>query len=288
MTTTQVKEKAQAITEKLGLDWTVSTRKLFGGNGERTPFFGIFNDETDVCLGVAKSRYTPLQNFDLIETIVSYFPEIDENQMKAFFLNDGRDLIITIRDGNLFEGTAAEAKAYTIIRESRSGQNGLSFSTYNEVVICTNGMKGFRKTGGVNFVHSSILETRLKAFDGAYASVLKWRNHEVELMNKMRHTAVLRSDVRAFVNSLLSVDSSVTNEEDFKSQFGAKKWTIMNDLNDSIELELSRQGKNQFGLLNGVTHFTNHVQNHRKGRDEHLIDGAGGRLNAKAWKLLTA
>ena len=285
-TSTKIQDKAQAITEKLGLDWSVSTRPLFGGQGERTPFFGIFNDQNDNCLGVAKSRYTPLQNIDLIETIVSYFPEINEEKISVSFLKEGRDLIIKIEDENIFAGTAAEAKSYTLIRESRSGQNGLSFATFKEVLICSNGMKGFRKFGNVNFVHASTLEAKLKAFDGAYANILEWRAQEVAIMDKMRHTPLLRSDVRAFVDSLLSIDSSITNEADFKAEFGAKKWNIMHDLNASIDLELNRQGKNQFGLLNGVTHFTNHVQKHRAGSDEHLIDGAGSRLNSKAWKLL--
>ena len=48
-------------------DWTVSKRPLFGPNGEVTPGYGIFRDDSQDCLGLVGGKYTITQNSEVIE-----------------------------------------------------------------------------------------------------------------------------------------------------------------------------------------------------------------------------
>ena len=63
-------EKTFNLLEAAGLNWTVSKESLTTIDGKDTESFGIFRSDNKEWLGTVVNRYTPMQNFELAETVI--------------------------------------------------------------------------------------------------------------------------------------------------------------------------------------------------------------------------
>jgi hypothetical protein len=72
--------------------------------------------------------------------------------------------------------------------------------------------------------------------------------------------------------------------EAIRSELGTAKQNILNNVQESIALEFSRTGSTLWGLVNGITHYTNHVAR-TDDRNDYLLVGGGLKLNDTAQKV---
>ena len=63
-------EKTFELLNATGLNWTVSKESLTTIDGKDTESFGIFRSDNEKWLGTVGNRYTPMQNFELAETVI--------------------------------------------------------------------------------------------------------------------------------------------------------------------------------------------------------------------------
>ena len=68
------------------------------------------------------------------------------------------------------------------------------------------------------------------------------------------------------------------------SELGTRKQNILSAVQESIALEFGRTGSTLWGLVNGITHYTNHVAS-TTDRNDYLLTGAGLKLNDLAQKV---
>ena len=79
------------------------------------------------------------------------------------------------------------------------------------------------------------------------------------------------------VGKLFKVD---LNED--KKDVSTRKLNVVKDFKNAIESEMGEKGETLWGLFNGVTYFTNHIEVKNKKlseRKEHLMLGGGYRKN---------
>lgn len=158
---------------------------------------------------------------------------------------------------------------------------------------------------------------RLICKNGMKANVTEFKSTFKNTFGNVGKIQVLCNDVTRAVNSLdkledvISTLNAIEVTEAKKQKFlqgvlgynettedlTTRKKNILDRINESIALEISRSGGTLWGLLNGVTHYTNHIAKPNKGMsgaeyreavDQYIHTETGETLNDKAFKTALA
>jgi hypothetical protein len=112
------------------------------------------------------------------------------------------------------------------------------------------------------------------------AKSLNMFNNLEQLIKHLNSVPVTQLAVKNFLTEL-----SGTNIEK-QEESSTRAINIYNDMLQSIEIEFKRTGASAWGLLNGITYYTNHVASAENRHDFILID-KGEKLNRRAQELVS-
>lgn len=276
------------ILNKINLNWEVNQKPLFGPEGERTRFFGQFRSDNDTCLGVSTEKYEISQNYEIVDLLVNYFgSNLKIENVEGNSIQSGRKIYVTLKQDNLFSRTTAELEQKLIIKNSHDGSSPLTFGFMDKVLICSNGMvRWVESKQKVRISHTSSLRTKLDNFEVLYSEFLQFNELKKNQYEQFMSTPVTMSLAMDMLDYINKCDTSVDN---FQEVYSARKLNILEKQLESIELEISRQGLNKFGLLQGITNFTTHHLGNKKTpseRQESLLIGNGYKYNNMALNFL--
>lgn len=286
----------EQVLNKFGLNWKVKQKPLVAltkkGKELKTPFNGIFRMDTKACLGSGTDRYTVSQNADTVELLFNFFGE--DLSVKDFTsggaLKGGARMYLTLKNHNqkyFLEGDGA-LKSRIIIKDSHDGSCRITLGLQDYVKVCSNGMHAWNNKAKVHISHTKTLTSKLKQFAALYKEFEVFQDNHYKMYLDFQASKVTKKDMLSFVGKLNNVDFSLP-EAEFIEKYSTRKYNIVKKQYDCILLETGRQGKNKFGLLQGITNYTSHEFNSNKTdeyRLESSIDGASQRLTAKAINLL--
>lgn len=152
-------------------------------------------------------------------------------------------------------------------------KTSLALESYR--LICSNGMK----------IMGTSVNVAIKNTKGNNGKIQS-------LCNDVAKVIAQTQDINEYFKFLNTVDvSELQKQEVIKKSFGYNRQdeelssrTLVNleQIEESIALEFSRTGANMWGLLNGITHYTNHGGKEKKDKIDYIYQAGGARINEKA------
>lgn len=253
--------------------------------------FGIYKGTGGKALGVMGKQFDPMQPKEFMDNIIhtSHTNGVDLNlgSLKFSEYQGGSkiEFSVSLEPISFMNAAGKEDTTETKILFSTSydGSQSNSISLYTYRQVCSNGMMGWG------------LDSTLKGKNttGGKNKILTYGNEVMKIMSKtedykqkliaLNSLKVGKTQINAFLTSLLGYD--VTSEEIHPN---SKK--VLDKLLESIDTEFTRTGKTMFGLLQGVTHYTNHIADLADGvtRDEYIRFRTGAKTNTDAQRLAFA
>ncbi len=257
--------------------------------------YGIYKGTGGDALGVMGEQFVPMQPKEFLDSIVHTVHEcganLDLNTLDFQEFKGGQQIAFTIDLPKLDFTNQAGFNDLThnklTFSTSYDGSKSNTISLYTWRQVCSNGMMGWGLT--------SVLKG--KNTIGGKAKVLTYCNEVVKLVTEAKtygerlqgldKIKVNPAQIEAFKLKLLGYNAQSLAGSD-KAE--TKKLNILDRINESIALEFERTGATAFGLLQGITYYTNHEANSSKTiTDEEFIRfGNGAKLNDKAQELVFA
>jgi len=253
---------------------------------KRPNIYGNYYTNGGDCLGVVGKSFSVTQPKDLFDAFVRSLIEsgkFDLNTLKVLELKGGSKIRFTISAEPIsFKNKAKKVddiETRIVLETGFDGRTKTSLSIETLRLVCTNGMT----------VKDSVSTLAIKNTLGnkgkiiiATNSILRYsqsvRDYKEQLL-KFDATAVSSKDVDMFITNLLGYSP--------KDRASLEKRQILrlDAFQESLNLEFSRTGATVWGLLNGATHYTNHVASKDKDSYEYVTVGSGKAFNDKSQAL---
>lgn len=246
--------------------------------------FGTYRANGGEALGVVGKDFTPTQPKLLFEDFENclYDTDCDLKDVKYLELKGGRKVVFEAPIKTMgFTNLRGQEDEMIVKINLSTGFDGLTktslfISCYR--MVCANGMKAWKTEFAVSFKNtqgnvgkaSSLCQDIAKATDQA--------NDFEAYIKKLNSTEVNQAKVEDFLMKTLGYNQALYSE-----LHGTKK-AILSNVQESIALEFGRTGSTLWGLVNGITHYTNHVAN-TTDRNDYLLTGGGLKLNDLAQKV---
>ena len=266
-----------------------------GIDGYNSPeVWGNYRADGGNCLGVVGNKYVPTQPKQVFEIFKDGLQEqgLPMDKMIYHEMKGGSKIRFSVPIGRLgFTNIRGEADETDVILNFQTGFDGLTKSTIflsTLRLICTNGMKAVKMEWQLNCKNTrgntGKILTAANEIRKAIAEI-----DNLDTMIKYLHSKEInREMIDNFFMKILGYNQKTVNKK------GAQTQRRFDQINKSVALELSRTGNNLWGLVNGITHYTNHKQHLKKdgtervSSDDNIFVGSGLTLNEKAQKIALA
>jgi len=274
---------------KNGLDFTIEKIPLTGidstGTEIITPYFGLLNSKTREVINTCKIGYTVSQNEDILNMVLKGISKFG-NQLsvsKAGSINGGRRVFLQLAiDAKSKVGDDILTRYVTII-DSNDGSTSLSVGIGDEVAHCLNQFFKFYKAGEAKFRHTATIEQKIATIPHLIELALGKSLEQVKIYNKFQSTPLTKALAEKVINDVLSFENLL--------KLTARQQIIHDNLMTAIRIEKDYCGDTVWGLFNGITRFTTHMQSVPKrnnGREESLINGTAYNKAMKAFEICEA
>lgn len=223
-------------------------------------------------LGIHKGTYNPVQPADIFKSI----DFIDGWQFNEF--NGGKNIEFTnvIKPFEFVNGAKKlDSLEYRFtVSTSYDGSRPFVVGLFVHRLICTNGMTVKQSEQKVSFKNTKGNTAKALSLANDLTKVATKADEFSERIQAYNRKEVTTRQLNKFVNDVLGIKD--------RNELTTRKENILNQINESIAIEFGRTGANLWGLLNGVTHYTNHVASADKDTAEYIRFGTGAKLNEKA------
>lgn len=278
--------KTKQILKDNGLDFTIEKEQLIGkDSGRITPYYGLYNGKTNECINTCKVGYTVSQNEDILNMVMKGISKFG-NQLsvsKAGSINGGRRVFLQLAiDAKSKVGDDILTRYVTII-DSNDGSTSLSVGIGDEVAHCLNQFFKFYKAGEAKFRHTATIEQKIATIPHLIELALDKSLEQVKIYNKFQSTPLTKALAEKVINEVLSFENLL--------DLTARQQIIHDNLMSAIKIERDYCGDTVWGLFNGITRFTTHMQSVPKrinGREESLINGTAYNKAMKAFEICEA
>jgi hypothetical protein len=247
--------------------------------------YGIYNTTNKKCLGVVGSQYTPTQPSELMGSFIDCLDSnnVDFEQLKYSELKGGSKVLFSSPYKTIsFKNIRGIEDESIISINLQTGYDGLTktslfLSMYR--LICTNGMKANRTEFTTSFKNTAGNKGKINNICNDVAKSINMFNDLESMILHLNSTPVNQLAIKNFLHELTGINIDKKEEESTRSL------NIYNDLLQSIDTEFRRTGASAWGLLNGITYYTNHVATAENRQDYILVD-KGETMNRKAQELV--
>lgn len=246
--------------------------------------FGVYKTTGGESLGVVGNTYKPVNAKQVFASLTESL--IDNNiglsELKYETMKDDRKIRFSVPIKTISFKNPTGLEDETIISLNlQTGFDGrtktsLYLSSYR--LICLNGMK-IRKTEFSVAIRNTKGNTgKIECLTKDVVKIISSANNYEELMVTMNETEVTKKQQNEYIKNVFGMEA-----KDYK-EWSTKKQNQFDAINRSVGLELDRTGRTVFGLLNGITHYTNHVASAKNRLDYILVD-SGRVINENAQKF---
>ena len=247
--------------------------------------YGVYNTTNGKCLGVVGSQYTPTQPSELMSNFIDCLDSnnVDLDKLSYSELKGGSKVLFASPYKTIsFKNIRGIQDESIISINLQTGYDGLTktslyLSMYR--LICSNGMKANRTEFTTSFKNTQGNKGRINNICNDVAKSMNMFNDLESMILHLNSVPINQLSIKNFLHELTGINIDKKEEESTRSL------NIYNELLHSIDIEFNRAGASAWGLLNGVTYYTNHVANAENRQDYILID-KGETLNRKAQDLV--
>lgn len=252
--------------------------------------WGIYKTTGGQELGTVGSRYEPIQPKEFLHSLVNGVVEsgldLDISKLKYDEYYNGEKIAFTLPLETI--GFKNDAKVddvietYLTFTTTFNGTGSSTLGIFSKRLICTNGWTSTKKDCYATYKHT--INSNVKALIHAN-EITKITNvglkNQVERFKLMNETQVTKAQQNALLEKITGYDFKNYKEAKHKTR------SIMDKINESVAIEQRRTGTTLWGLLNGITYYTNHVASEGKNQQEYILFASGAKLNKKAETVLT-
>ena len=278
------------IMNRYKLNWDVKKIPLFTneeGGSLQTGSYGIFRSDNNAWLSTQGKNYVPLQNFDLVSSVITASQNIREfnlDEVHAGQLSQGRKIYVQLPMEDEEIGNSKVNRWITALN-SHDGSSCVAFGSQQTVVICQNTFyMAYKNLTHVR--HNMNAKDKLMAMANDLNNSLMEDKLLTEQFKRWVDMPVTPIQIEMVKKSIVSL-----TEEKEGEKISMRKQNQLIKIDRAIEQEFSLEGENLWGLFNGVTRYTNHNMSLSKTRDEikeSLMVGQGARINKIAFNQIQA
>ena len=278
------------------LDWEVEKVPLFSqcpeshfdmhGNWSESGYYGIRRKDNLEILGVCTKQYQETQNEQIVERAMQIAESVSSEYEfhKALALNGGKKIFVQFEIPHPIE----DYNRYIFVVDSNDGSIGLSYGISNKVLSCANQLYLFASKGKTVKHTKSI---NIKADEIANELTIKLVNTDNQI-DYLKNQRINDQKVRDIVKNVMKLPTHINAVSYDDNKVVSKKTKNKVDkLLDCIAKETTEKGDTLWGLLNGVTYYTNHVLKNME-RDpngiEKLLFSNANKMNQIAWNYVTS
>lgn len=261
-------------------------KNIAPGDGLQAPEDYHIFDENGRCLSKYRSvgkSFTPQQPRELLEAleIGAHEANVSLDDLEFNQYKDGAKVSLSIKIGQVEFINAAGQTDTTDARLSIStGFDGNTKTTGGLELwrqICTNGMKGWKMHWAVSFKNTKGNAHKSKSLANDIIKGLQSLETFKDRANRYNSVRVNEKARRNFAGYVLQIDPE--DLENISTKMQNKYFALQN----SIETEIQRTGATLWGLLQGATHYSNHVAPSEKAnQEEFILFDTGAKLNERA------
>lgn len=257
--------------------------------------YGVYKTTGGLPLGVMGKDFLPTQPKEILDAILLTLHEsglgVNANSISFNQYAGGSKIEFAVKSEPLQFKNARKLKDITEMEitfsTSYDGSKSNKIQVFTRRLVCLNGMtargleadmKGKNTVGG-----KAKIFTYIQELSTVLAGMKDWREKMIALDKVKVDTATIEK----FKLELLGYNQATILADDKPNH--AKK-AILKSLDEAIEIEFKRTGETAFGLLQGVTYYTNHLANSSKtiSDDEYIRFFQGAKTNDKAQELVFA
>ena len=277
------------------LDWEVEKVPLFSqcpeshfnmhGNWSESGYYGIRRKDNLEILGVCTKQYQETQNEQIVERALQIAKSFDFYEFhKALSLNGGKKIFVQFKIPHSKE----DYDRYIFVVDSNDGSIGLSYGVSNTVLSCANQLylfaskgKSVKHTKSINIKADDIAEDLRSQLVGIDNTIAHLKNQSIS-----------DAMVRNIVKNVMKLPAHINEVEyDDHKVVSKKTKNKVDKLLECIAKETTEKGDTKWGLLNGVTYYTNHeIKNMDRDPDgiEKLLFSNANKMNQIAWNYVTS
>jgi phage/plasmid-like protein (TIGR03299 family) len=271
-------EQVFNLLDRTGLNWSVNKKDLYGPEGEHTNSYGIFRSDSGSWLGTVGERYTPYQNSDLAELLVSASDGLCSFS-RGGTIGGGEKVFLQAELDSKHIGNS-EVKRWITALNSHDGSTSIGFGSQSTVVICQNTF--YRAYGQVNhFRHTANAATRLEVAMRDLRKALGMDENLMRTFDRFADTRLNDEMVERVISKIFAVDAKTAGSEEVSTR---KKNQVMS-FSGALMREKRDQGDTLWALFNAATRYTNHIAAPREDdrKREYLMTGGGANINGMAF-----
>lgn len=257
--------------------WSVQKEPLFTQDGKETQSYGLFRSDNNEWLSTVGERYVPMQNAELAEIMVRIqdkFGGVIKGNAMGRITGQKIYYQLSLSDYNINGDTL---KRHITCLNSHNGSHAIGFGSTNTVISCSNtfhlAMKDLSK-----FRHTESASKRLQIAVEEFEKALVLDENLMLTYKAMNRVPVDQTIIESVMQKIFKVDMNSKVSDN-----STRKKNQIENFGKAMSHELAAKGNTLWGLFNGVTYYTNHIEN--KGIDN-LMTGSGYKKNLIAFKTI--
>jgi len=293
--TTPVAIDSPTLAADLGLDWTVRTTGSYVLDQDANPRpipgrLAVVRDDTGAPLGVVGTRYEPVQNAVILDTIKAVSDP--GSAVTGLQVLDGgaRFHLVTSVPGlsGAIRGDAMDGRL--VISNAHDGSGSLRISLLILRQICSNGMVGWSADGRHTMRHTLSINSRVDAVRTAYRETIAQFAGMVSRLEVLADTPASPKNLERITLAAFGLTlADLADETERSRTIRTNKQREIAHLRRSETNQTQGTGQTLFSDLQAVTEFINHGRGDDDGTG--ILDGTGAdmieRATAEAFHIAT-
>jgi hypothetical protein len=280
--------------------------------------FSIYKSTGGYCLGTVGKVFEPMQPYEflnnIVETVKDYGAELDLDTLTFTEYCGGSRIefrieIEPIRFENALDRIKNSGKSLKELNEddlditklfltfttSYNGSKPNVISLYTERLRCTNGMVANNLEGTLRGKNTMNGKLNILSYGEEVAKIINGTKDFKEKMIELDMIKLNKKQIEDLKLKIFGFNAESELAKVYKKTRPEKTQNeiLLEKIDASIKLEFHRTGQTAFGLLQGITHYTNHVANKKEGKQkqkysdsEYIRFNQGVKINNKAQELL--
>lgn len=271
--------------------------------------YNLYNADGGRPLGQIKRNYALLQPQTVIDKVIQCLEQIngiDLSKLQYDVMRGGAKhrLVVPVYEFDIKNERKINdvTVVYLQITWGYDGRTKHQLSLFGRRLWCLNGCTLPLAGATIEFKNYSNNMDRLKFACNQFVEVMQEAT-KIKDMTKAYDKLILPfAEQAAIVSKVMNTDAVATAkllkgmplDEAQSKAISAPKQQTLESLRQAIKLETDRTGETAWGLLNGFTYFTNHMEPNKTAsttstiddRIDYLLNGGGADINAKAFKAI--
>lgn len=244
--------------------------------------FATYRANGGLPLGVVGKDFTPTQPIQLLEGLLEC-DQIDFTQISYKEMKGGSKIrfeiplkTIEIKNDRK-KGDITDV--YLQLQTGFDGQTKTSLYLYTKRLICLNGMKKSFTEFQASFKNTKGNQGKILGLCNDVAKAVNKVDEVKDLYLHLDNIQINQRIINDYVKKVADLDVNLSVD------WSTRKRNIYENIMSAIDLEMNRTGSTAFGLLNGITYYTNHLASGSENEDFVFVD-SGAKMNDKALDFL--